>query len=97
MVYSDTLSTTLKSTRNNTCAQVFVTDFDFTRVVPMKSKGDAPFALQDFIHDIGIPQKADDAKELTASQWKKIVNEYGIKQTHTEPYSPWQNRAEAMI
>jgi len=98
-VYSNTLFTTSKSTRSNSCAQVFVTDFDFTWVVPMKSKGVAPFALQDFIHDIGIPQHihTDNAKELKAGQWKKIVNEYGIKQTHTEPYSPWQNQAEAMI
>jgi len=99
MVYSDTLSTTLKSTRSNTCAQVFVTDFYLTWVVPMKSKGDAPLALQDFVHDIGMPRHihTDDAKELMAGGWKKIINEYGIKQTHTEPYSPWQNRAEATI
>jgi len=98
-VNSDTLFTTLKSTRSNTCSQVFVTDFDFTWVLPMKLKGDAPFVLQDFIHDIGILRHihTDDVKELMASRWKKIVNKYGIKQTHTKPYSPWQNWAEAMI
>ena len=98
-VYSDTMFTTSKSIRGHTCAQIFVTDHDFTRIVPMKSKGHAYLALQEFVQDVGIPKHihTDDAKELIEGKWKALVNEYGIKQTMTEPYSPWQNRAESAI
>ncbi len=30
-------------------------------------------------------------------KWKEVCTEYGIKQTITESYSPWQNRAEVNI
>eukprot|EP00957_Ditylum_brightwellii_P198720 15146423-Ditylum_brightwellii.AAC.1 len=40
----------------------------------------------------------DGAKELNIGKWKDAWEKYGgIKQTNTEPNSPWQNRAEAGI
>ena len=33
----------------------------------------------------------------TGTKWSEIVNEFWIKQTTTEPYSPWQNDAEREI
>ena len=38
------------------------------------------------------------AKEFTQGQWQEILSQHGgIKQTFAEPYSPWQNQAEAGI
>ena len=40
----------------------------------------------------------DGAKELTQGCWQEILSQHGgIKQTFAEPYSPWQNQAEAWI
>ncbi len=65
----------------------------------MKSKSEAPLALQDLIQDIGIPEHihTDRAKEMTVGNRKKTCNEYGIKMSHTEKASPWQNRTEIEI
>lgn len=79
--------------------QIFVNDIGFTHFIPMKLKSDAGQALQEFIHDIGIPSALhiDDAKELTSGHWEHVRKTYGIRQTLAEPYSPFQNRAEVNI
>jgi hypothetical protein len=49
--------------------------------------------------DVGIPGTlhTDDAKEQTSGKWREVCKAHGIKQTLTEPYSPFQNRAEVNI
>ena len=65
----------------------------------MKSKGEAGNALKTFIQDVGIPSAmhTDGAREETVRVWGKTIKDLGIRQTTTEPYSPWQNRAESTI
>jgi hypothetical protein len=79
--------------------QIFVNDIGYTYFLPMKAKSDASHALLEFIQDIALPSTihTDDAKELTAGKWSDICRTHGIKQTQTEPYSPFQNRAEVNI
>jgi hypothetical protein len=98
-LYSDTMFSSVKSVQGNTMGQIFVNDIGFTRFIPMKSKSEAGYALVEFIQDIGIPASlhTDDAKELTLGTWRKTRLDHAIKQTLTEPYSPWQNRAEGAI
>jgi hypothetical protein len=65
----------------------------------MKLKSEAGYALAEFIQDIGVPASlhTDDAKELTMGTWRKVCLDHAIKQTQTEPHSPWQNSAECGI
>jgi hypothetical protein len=97
--YTDTFFSSTKSTRNNTMAQLYVNDIKYVRIIPMSKKSDVCNTLMTFIQDIGVPASlhSDGAKELHSGIWKDICDEYGIKQTKTEPYSPWQNRAEVNI
>ena len=97
--YSDTMFSSVKSTQGNTMGQIFVNDIGFTRFMPMKMKSEAGYALSEFIQDVGIPASlhTDDAKELTLGTWRKTRLDHAIKQTLTEPHSPWQNRAEGAI
>ena len=97
--YSDTFIAKHKSYRGNVVAQVFVNDTDFVRVYPMKSKGDAGLALMDLIQEVGVPSElhTDNAGELTTDTWGRVCREMQIRQTSTEPHSPWQNRAESAI
>jgi hypothetical protein len=80
-------------------AQLFVNDIKFIRIMPMKCKSDAANALLELIQDIGILASlhCDGAIELQHGKWQTIFQDYGIRQTLTEPYSPWQNRAEVNI
>jgi hypothetical protein len=98
--YLDTFFSQKKSIfLGNTCGQLFVAPFGFTKFVPIKSKGEAHLALQELFHDVGIPQHihTDGAKEMVLGNWKKTCNEYGIKMSQTEKSSPWQNKTEIEI
>jgi hypothetical protein len=72
------------------CGQIFTTNFGFTKFVPLKSKGDAAEALQEFIMDIGIPEQihTDGAKEMTLGNWRKTCREHSVKMSNTEKYPP---------
>ena len=57
--YMDTFFATSKggkSTRGNTCCQLFVTDKGFVYIVPMKKKSEVPMALKMFTKEIGAPR-----------------------------------------
>jgi len=98
-LYSDTFFSNVKSIQGHSCGQLFVTDFGYSKFVPMESKAEAGYALQDTIRDIGIPNHihTDGAKELIQGRWKEICKDANINTTHTEPESPWQNRTEIKI
>jgi len=89
----------VKSVQGNTMGQIFVNDIGCMCFMPMQKKSQAGYALAEFIQDVGIPTSlhTDDAKELNLGTWHKIRLNHAIKQTQTEPHSPWQNRAEGAI
>jgi hypothetical protein len=82
-----------RSLRQNKMGQIFVNDIDFVKHIPMQTKSQAGDALVEFIQDVGIPSDlhTDNAKELTEGKWAMNVKKFQIKQTETEPFSPWQN------
>jgi hypothetical protein len=82
---SDTMFSNTKSIAGNSMAQVFCTEFGFVKVTPMALKSEAAYALQELIHDVGIPKRmhTDDAKELTLGNWKKTCQEHGIVMSNT--------------
>ncbi len=98
-MYSNTFFSNIVSIQGHKCGQLFTTDFGYCRFVPMKTKSDAGYALQDVLHDSGIPNHihTDGAKELVQGKWKDIYRDANIEMTQTEPHSPWQNRTEIEI
>ena len=57
-VYMDTFFATTKggkSSRGHTCCQLFVTDRGFIHVLPMRSKSEVLFSIQEFVKTIGAP------------------------------------------
>jgi hypothetical protein len=97
--YSDTMFSSVKSLYRYKMGQIFVNDINYTYFVPMKLKSEAGNALVQFIQEVGIPSQihTDDAKELVKGKWRDVCQSYDIKQTQTEPYKPFQNRAEVGI
>jgi hypothetical protein len=94
--YTDTLFSKTPSLGGHTMAQVYTNDIHFTKVFPLKKKSDAPDSLIHFMRDVGIPSHlhSDDAKGLTQGRRGDIVRKCWIKATQSEPYPPWQVRAE---
>lgn len=62
----------------------------------MESKSNAGNTFHRFIDEIGVPSEilTDGAQELLFSYFGQLCQKYRIRQTRTEPYSPWQNPAE---
>ena len=72
-----------------------------TSVHPITSKAQVGQALETFTDDVGIPAKLifDGAGEQTGdnTDFQKTIRRLHINWRLTEPYSPWQNRAEDAI
>jgi hypothetical protein len=97
--YTDTFFANYPTINGCKMAQIYINDLTFTKVYTMKQKSDVPDTLSSFIHEVGIPHSihSEDAPELKHGRFKQLCKEYGIANTYTEPYSPWQNRAEGGI
>ena len=97
--YTDTMFSTSKSLRGNKVAQVFTNGNGYDLFYPLAKEADAADALTEVIRTIGIPKEliSDGAKAETQGKFGKVIKEYKIKQRISEPYSGWQNRAEAAI
>ena len=99
--YVDTLFSKVKSIQGFTCGNLYTTTLGFKKFFPMESKTgqECSNSLQSLIHLVGIPPSLhlDNAPEFVQGEFKKKCRKFDIYQTATEPYSPWQNRAEAGI
>jgi hypothetical protein len=97
--HTDTFFSSTASLSNCAMGQMYTNDVNFTKFYPMKKKSDAPDTLISFMQDIGIPSElhSDDAKELTLGKMGDLARQFWIRTTQSEPYSPWQVRAELCI
>jgi hypothetical protein len=88
-----------KSSRGNTCMQLFVSDKSFLYVVPMKSKSEVPAALKLFAKEVGAPDSiiADAAGEQTSRKVKTFLQQIGTSLRVLEKSTQWANRAELYI
>lgn len=98
--YSDTMFAQVSSLFNKfTCAQIFCTDFGWTKVYPMKTKAEAHLTLDMLHHQYGafkvmIP---DNAKEMILGEFRDKLRKAGTIIAPIEAYRPNQNKAEAAI
>ena len=88
-----------KSSRGNTCCQLFVTDKGFVYVVPMRRKSDVLAAVKQFAKEIGAPDAfvADMSGEQMSFDLKKFCNDIGTSLRALEEGTPWANKAELYI
>ena len=97
--YTDTMFSTTKSLRGHKCAQVFTNGIGYDLFYPLRKEADAADVLNEMVRTIGAPKEliSDGAKAEVQGRFTAVANEYCTKQRRTEPYSGWQNRAEAAI
>ena len=98
-VYHDNLKANVTSLRGNKCSEIYATDFGWSRNFPLKKESDVHESLDLFLTRYGIPEAliSDGANAYTGGQFKAKAKEAGIFNKLTDPYSPWQNRAEGEI
>ncbi|GAF79741.1 unnamed protein product, partial [marine sediment metagenome] len=88
-----------KSSRGNSCMQLFVSDKGFIYVVPMQSKSQVPQALKMFAKEVGAPDAVicDAAREQISKEVKHFCHQMGTTLRVLEENTPWANRAELYI
>jgi hypothetical protein len=93
---TDTLEAGTLSRRQNKYAQAYVIPPNWTKAYAMRNKRDAHHTLSSVFHDVGVPETLvmDGSKEQTLGQFRKKCRDAGAHVHQTEPYSPWQDRAE---
>ena len=98
-VYTDTLFSETKSLYQNTCGQIFATDFGWVHFIPMRKKSEAPTTLPAVFDSYGIFNHIipDNAPELTSQEFRKVAHKYGCRIKPVEAWTPNQNLAEANI
>jgi hypothetical protein len=97
--HTDTYFAAVPMLSQATMGQMYTKDVHFSRFYPMQRKSQAPDYLISFIQDVSIPSDlhSNDAKELFQGRMKELLQKFWIKGSQSEPYSPWQVRAELCI
>jgi hypothetical protein len=97
--HTDTFFASVPLLSQATMGQMYTNDIHFSKFYPMQRRSQAPDTLINFMQDVGIPSDlhSDDAPELFQGRMKELVKKFWIKGSLSEPYSPWQVRAELCI
>ena len=91
-LFTDTMFTQpgAKSTRGNSCCQVFVSDEGFVAIYPMKSQTEFQDVLHWFCTQIGLPvtRIVDGHKSQTSNPFKRFCDQAGmvLRMLETETY-----------
>ncbi|KAI2507886.1 hypothetical protein MHU86_6544 [Fragilaria crotonensis] len=100
MFYADIMEPKIKSIDSQRYAHIIGNGRGYTKAYPMERKNESIYALDDFVKKVGIPEVLlcdNDATMEGWGEWKKRIRKYSIDPKYTEPYSPFQNKAELDI
>ena len=99
--FTDTLFVTgsAKSTRGNTCAQLFVSDKGFVAIYPMTKRSSFKDSLKLFCKEIGVPETLvlDPSGEARNKDVKLFCHKIGTTLKLLQESTQWANRAELYI
>ena len=98
--YADIMEPKVKSVDAQNYAHIIGNGHGYTKVYPMERKNESIYALDDFVKKVGIPEVLLCDNDTTMegwNEWKRRIRKYAIEPKYTEPYSPFQNKAELDI
>ena len=86
----------IKSLRQNTCCQLFVTDNGYVCVCPLEKESDVQLVLKLFAKDVGVPEAlvTDGSKDETSAEVKRFCINIGTTHKTLEQGAPQDNLAE---
>ena len=84
-----------RSTRGNTCCQLFVSDKGYIYVVPMATRSMLLHALKRFVKEVGTPEIiiCDHLGEQSSDKVKQYCSDIGTSLRYIEEGTPWANKA----
>ena len=87
------------SMRGYTCAQLFVTDFGWCKVKPMKLRSELPLVLKSVFKEDGVPEKmiCDGAPEQVSGEAARLCQLADCTVQQLERGTLWSNRAEGNV
>ena len=88
-----------KSVRNNTCVQVFTTDFGWIQTYCFQYERDIHKGFKTLFKDTGVPRKLimDEARSQVKGETRKVCEQAGCTVIELEKETPASNRAERVI
>ena len=91
-----TYLSSIKSTRGNTCAQIWTNDIECIRINPISTKINANHSAKKIFKNDGVPSKVamDGAREQVMGKFKKACEDATFQVQHLEYSNSWTNRAE---
>ena len=98
-LFTDTKIAGIKSARQRKYAQVFATDYGWTRAYTIKHEREAHEALSTLFKKEGVPPHmiSDNSNAQTKGEFRRKLREAGCHPVQLEPYSQWGNAAESAI
>jgi len=89
----------VKSSRGNTCCQLFVSDKGFVYVVPLRTKSDVLYAVKQFAKEVCAPKAivCDASKEQTSLYLKRFMSSIGTTLRVLEQGPAWSTTTELYI
>ena len=88
-----------KSSRGNTCCQLFVSHKGFVFFDQMKRKSEVSLALKLFVKEIGAPDAiiCDASGKQKSKEVRKFCHQIGTTLRYLEEITPWANLSELYI
>lgn len=98
-MFTDWVKSSVKSINGNMGAQVYATDFGWSRVMPHKKESLNHETLSLLFSRDGVPEAmvSDGARSQIYGQFRRKLTEAHCWPRQIEPHSPWQNACEREI
>ena len=95
-MFTDTYFSSIKSTRGNTCAQIWTNDIEWIRIDPMSTK---TYSGKNLFKNYGVPSKIvmDGDRERIMSKFKEACQDATVQVHQLEYNTPWANRDEGAV
>ena len=98
-MFTDTYFSSIKSTRGNTCAQIWTNDIIWIMIDPMSTKIHAHHSAKKLLKNNSVPSKilVDGAREQIMGKFKESCQDATVQVQQLEYNTPWENRAEGEV
>ena len=98
-IFIDTYFSYIKSTRGDTCAQIWKNDIEWISIDPMSTKIHAHHSAKNLFKNDGVPSKIvmDGAREQVMGNFKEVCQDATVQVQHIEYNTPWSNRDEGAV
>ena len=98
-MFTDTYLSSIKSTRGDTCAQIWINDIECISIEPMSTKSNAHHSAKKMFENNDLLSKIvmDDAREQVMGKLKEACQDAKVQVQQLKYNNPWANRAEGAV